>query len=269
MKRFLLPVVACLLLSPALSDAGDYPRDDIQVYGVLEHIATAEMNPTTKTQRGRDWGYAKGFGIEATLEDDYPELWRPRFEVTTGDVSHEEAAFAKVVSSSASFERFRLGIDHLYRLPLNDRVAIEPFWGGEGQFFHRRVSAGSNGDAEFARYDDFRYGVSARAGARIALNELKGVPYDEVSAARPARTFHAEIGVTLPLYYENRRKTSTGHQTSQSGRSPALFVEAGGKIGKFRPAVFYEGIRFGYPDGFLGQPQTSTDVFGVRLGYAF
>jgi hypothetical protein len=269
MKRFLLPVVACLLLAPALSGAGDYPRDDLQLYGLYEHVAQAEMSPVTKDQVARDWGYAKGIGIEATLEDDYPGLWRPRFDAVTGKLSHEEASFGAVVPSTTTFYRMRAGVDYLVRIPLNDKVAFEPLIGIEGQFLLRQVEAGSNGAADFRRYADYNVGASARVGARFAINELKGVPYEEPSSPRPIRVFHAEIGLSLPVYYADRRQMFNGHDTRNPSPSPAFFAEAGGRIGNYRPAVFYEGIRFGFENEWVGKPQTSIDLIGVRLGYAF
>lgn len=268
MKRHLLTIFACLLLANSASVAGEYPRDDRQIHGILAHVAMSDLAPETETKRSRDWGYLKGIGAEAMLEDDYPVLWRPRFEAVTGNLSHEEAALGQVVPSDSSLTRFRGGIDCLYRIPLGNKIALEPFFGGEAQFLNHKVKGGSVGSALFEGYRNTSYGVSARAGVRFAMNELGTVPYEEPSSDIPIRVFHAEIGLVVPFYYDKHER-GLRRDTLVPGASPAFFIEGGGRIGNFRPAIYYEGLRFGFERETLGKAQTSIDLIGVRLGYAF
>ena len=54
------------------------------------------------------------------------------------------------------------------------------------------------------------------------------------------------------------------------------FAEVGFRYGRFRPAIFYEGFRYGQSPvvpigGGVGlfQPQSDSDIFGINLGWAF
>lgn len=54
------------------------------------------------------------------------------------------------------------------------------------------------------------------------------------------------------------------------------FAEIGARYGRFRPALFYEGFRFGQSPAVpiggglaLLQPKSDSDIFGINLGWAF
>jgi hypothetical protein len=55
----------------------------------------------------------------------------------------------------------------------------------------------------------------------------------------------------------------------------SAFAELGAQFGRFRPSLFYEGVRYSRSPSVVAgnfivfQPDSDQDIFGVRLGWAF
>lgn len=62
-----------------------------------------------------------------------------------------------------------------------------------------------------------------------------------------------------------------GRLTVRPGGLWTAFAEGGIRYGRFRPSVFYEGLRFSASPVVSGvlQPDSSSDIIGVRLGWVF
>ena len=86
-----------------------------------------------------------------------------------------------------------------------------------------------------------------------------------------------EAGGKYPFLNRNSADNpGTGTVTLRPDPRWSLFAEVGARYGKFRPALFYEGFRFGQSPAVpvggglaLLQPKSDSDLFGIRFGWAF
>jgi len=93
-------------------------------------------------------------------------------------------------------------------------------------------------------------------------------------------TLFAEAGGKYPFLNRNTVDFSDiGTITVKPTSRWSVFAEIGARYGSFRPAIFYEGFRYGESpkvpivvggvDRFLFQPESSSDIIGINLGWAF
>ncbi|RNC73305.1 MAG: hypothetical protein ED859_00930 [Desulfuromonadales bacterium] len=89
-------------------------------------------------------------------------------------------------------------------------------------------------------------------------------------------TLFLEAGALYPLYTRNEAlDTIAGDVTLKPRSDWSTFAELGIRYRSFRPAVFYEGIRFRrsddvYQAGYqIWQPRSESDTVGISLGYFF
>lgn len=90
-------------------------------------------------------------------------------------------------------------------------------------------------------------------------------------------TLFAEGGGKYPFLNRNFADfPGTGSVTLKPESRWSVFAELGARYGRFRPALFYEGFRFGQSPAVpvgggvaLLQPRSESDIFGINLGWTF
>jgi hypothetical protein len=90
-------------------------------------------------------------------------------------------------------------------------------------------------------------------------------------------SLYCEGGGRYPLFTQNSADfPGTGMVDLRPAARWSAFAEIGAEIGRFRPALYYEGMRFGQSDPVrigsnmtLLQPESHSDIFGMSLSYRF
>jgi hypothetical protein len=270
MTRRSLPLFLLAFLLPALAVAADFPRDEQQIWVTAASHGWNDFNIDNGAQLTDDKGYSVGIGWETQLEgDSYIGFWRPRASAYMGRSDYTEKTASGDIVSKSSLSGWSVGMDYLFRIPLGQSFTLEPVVGLALRMDRRTVGAGSVGsDADNTlvrrgRYREERRGFMGRLGLRAVVAELGGAGDERLLEPYEARHLFVEGGALVPVYMEyqgglNGRRMVTKYY-------PGYYFEAGGRIGRWQPSVWYEGIRYDYS----GAKQAQSDVVGVRLGWFF
>ncbi|HEY3489907.1 MAG TPA: hypothetical protein VGK27_07280 [Candidatus Deferrimicrobiaceae bacterium] len=270
MKRFSIAALLFLLLPAAPGLAGEFPRDDQQVYLFLAGQGWKDFSLVDGSAVTDDKGYAGGIGWEGQFEGDgYRGYWRPRLQGYMGRSNYKEKTVSGDIDSKSSLSGMSAELDYLYRIPVTQSFALEPVLGMAIRMDRRVIGAGSAGstaDNTFilrGRYREERRGFMARIGLRGTIGELGGPGDERTLDEFSARHLYVEGGLLVPAYMEyqggiNQNRIRTKYY-------PGAYFEASGRIGRWQPAVYYETIKYDY----TGAKQAQSDVLGFRLGMRF
>ena len=146
-----------------------------------------------------------------------------------------------------------------------DSWNLEPFGGAGYRWWLRELhnSSSATGDP-VSGYTEYWQTAYLRMGARGRYRDPSGV------------SFFAEGGAKYPFYTGNSVDfAGSGVTTFRPGAEWSGFAEAGASYRHLRLALSYEGFRFSTsPLVQIGtkaffQPESSSDIFGLSLGWAF
>lgn len=142
---------------------------------------------------------------------------------------------------------------------------LEPFLGVGYRWWLRGLQNGtSDTGVSFSGYTEFWQTVYLRMGARGRYVTSSGI------------TVFAEGGAKYPLYTGNSVDfVDTGVTTFRPVGDWSGFAETGLRLGRFKVSLSYEGFRFSAsPQIQVGsrtffQPDSSSDIYGLNLGWSF
>lgn len=156
-------------------------------------------------------------------------------------------------------QQFDLG----YRVG-SGRLQLEPFGGVGYRWWLRALQDATASTGKVAGYTEWWQSWSARMGARGRYRASSGV------------SVFAEGGAKYPFYTTNSVDfAGSGRSTFEPGGQWSGFAETGVTYRHLKLAFYYEGFRFSQsPDKLVGgkhyfQPDSSSDLLGMRIGWAF
>jgi hypothetical protein len=263
-----LLLILCLL--PLSAGASEFPRDENQIWGMAASHQWKDFDLGDGSGRTDDKGLSAGLGWEGMFEgDSYTGFWRPRLAAYVGRSDYTEKTPPGDLSSTTRLSGMSAELDYLFRIGVSQSFALEPVVGLALRMDRRVIGAGSAGSAADnnlvvrGRYREERRGFMGRLGLRAVVGELGGVGDERTLGDFAARHLFVEGGLLLPAYME--------YQGGIDGRRiatrlyPGLYLEAGGRIGRWIPTVFFE--RMEYDAG--GKKQAESSVVGARVGMKF
>jgi hypothetical protein len=274
--RFPLAALLLLLfLLPAPAGASEYPRDENAAWLSTASHGWKDLNPGDGTTRAEDKGLAVGVGWEGVYEgDDWAGYWRPRLQAYVGKSDYTEGTPSGEISSDGELAGLSAGLDYLFRIPAGRYFALEPVAGMAVRWDKRVVrggSAGSQADNNVVirgRYREEKRGFCGRIGLRAVARELGGAGDERLLDDGSARDIFIEGGLLVPVYMDYQG--GLGGDRLPIKLYPGAYFEAGFRLGRFRPAVFYEGFRYGTKGySFSGDLRAQSDVVGLRVGMSF
>jgi hypothetical protein len=270
-RMFLLVVFILLGLSHAsLAD------QEFNLYGVAESFLWKEFD--AGKQVVKESGPLFGLGLAYSREFENSITFTPKGEVFFGSVDYDGQAcstdpitltsICQPATSTVDYFGIKLDGDIGRRFRKAQTSFIEPFGGFGLWAWQRDIKNGTAADGSATTgYIEHWSTLYFRLGVRGGMDLSKG-----------SKMF-AEAGVKLPVYNENTAYVSDiGYGpdvTLHPGKQASFFAEMGTKLNRFKASIFYEGLRFSQSstvsNGFYQfyQPQSTMDVFGIRIGAVF
>lgn len=274
MKRFTLSVALLAFLLPALAGAADFPRDEYQGYLLVQNQGWKSNDWNTGSARVDDSGISVGAGFQAQLESaDWSGFWRTRLQAYKGFSKYKETTPFGEISADTDLSGMSAEIDYLHRLPVGESFAFEPVLGMALRMDRRTIgggTVGNEGDNTFfrrGRYREERRGFVARIGLRMVFRELGGPGDVRQLDDGSTRNLFLEGGFLVPVYLQSQG--GLPRERIPSRYYPAYYLEAGARIGRWLPALYYEAFRFEGPGGSGAGTRAQSDVVGARIGMAF
>ncbi len=272
MTRFTFSALLLILLLPAMAGAGDFPRDEQQVYLMVSSHGWKDLNQVDGTAVAEDKGISGGVGWEGQFEaTGWSGFWRTRMQAYVGRSDFKEKAEFGEISATTSLSGMSAGLDYIFRPPAFRYFALEPVAGLAVRMDQRVVGGGSVGSdntiSRRGRYREERRGFCGRLGLRGVARELGGAGDERALDDGSARDFFLEGGFLVPVYMEYQGGL-TGERIATK-LYPGAYFEAGVRFGRWQPMVYYEGFRYGKGYSFSGDLRAQSDVLGVRIGMSF
>jgi len=249
---------------------------EFDLYGVAESFLWKEFD--AGKQVVKESGPLFGIGLAYSRDFENDLTFTSKGELFFGSVDYDGQACStdpltltttcQPATSTVDYFGIKLEGDIGRRFRKKQDSFIEPF-GGLGLWaWQRDIKNGTAADGSAtAGYIEHWSTLYFRLGVRGGMDFVKG-----------SKLF-AEAGVKLPLYNENTAYVSDiGYGpdvTLHPGKQASFFAEMGTKLNRFKASVFYEGLRFSQSstvsNGFLEfyQPQSTMDVYGIRIGVVF
>jgi len=250
--------------------------DELYVYGTVESFTWREFDAGERAVM--ESGPLFGIGLSYFHEFENRITVTPRGEIFFGSVDYNGHACStdpvtliqtcQPATTTVGYLGLKFDGDIGLRFKLKQSSFIEPFWGLALRTWRRDIRNGTaaDGSATAGYLEDwstlhFRLGV--RGG---------------VDLSKSTKMF-AEAGVKLPLYNVNTAYVSDiglgPDVTIHPGKQASFFAETGVTINRVRASVFYDGLRFSQSSPVSNgmfvffQPQSTMDVYGIRLGVIF
>lgn len=272
------PLAALLLLFflfPISAGASEYPRDENEAWLSVANHGWKDLDPADGTTRAEDKGLSVGVGWEGVYEGkDWAGYWRPRFQAYAGKSDYTEGTPSGEISADSDLVGMSAGLDYMYRIPLAGYFAIEPVAGMAIRWDKRVVRNGSAGSEvdntliQRGRYREERRGFCGKLGLRAVARELGGAGDERLLDDGSSRDLFVEGGLLVPVYIDYQGGLDGDRIPTKL--YPAVYFEAGARLGRFRPTVFYEGFRYGTKGySFSGDLRAQSDVIGIRVGMSF
>ncbi|MCM2358900.1 MAG: autotransporter outer membrane beta-barrel domain-containing protein [Geobacteraceae bacterium] len=271
--KLILMLTFCLALLASPACAG---VEEWFLYPSLQYFTWKEFSGNRRLVMEEGPLYAVGGGVRFDL---YRKslLVNVKGEIFGGEVGYRgqtqnldnAAQHARPLKTDVTYFGTKLEGDVGWRLPLGSG-SIEPFAGIGYRWWQRDLANSTALDTDGNAFPVGGFTeVWHTLYSRLGLHGNLAVGSD--------LTLFAEGGGRYPFLNRNVADfPGAGTVTIKPEPRWSLFAELGARYGKFRPALFYEGFRFGQsqavPIGgnrFLLQPESDSDIFGVNFGWAF
>lgn len=261
MKRVIAALV--LLLLSALPCAAGW--EDVTHYLTVQYFTWEEHDAGRRILKESGPRFAAG--VVARYQTGSLLAFRGRGELFGGEVDYSgetQAPASLPVKTQVEYFGTREEIDLGCRFP-SSPVRLEPFVGLGHQWWLRGLEDTATADGTPANgYTENWNNVYTRAGLR---GEATGPGGANVVA---------EAGVRYPVYVTNSVDfAGSGVTTFRPRGELSGFAQGGISYRRLRVDLFYEGTRFSQSPrkqvqgDFFFQPDSSSDVFGVNLGWSF
>jgi hypothetical protein len=272
MRMFLLVVIFLFGLFPVSLAAAE----EFYVYGVIESFIWREFDAGQRAVK--ESGPLFGIGLVYSHEFEDHITFTPRGEIFFGSVDYDGHACStdpitlqqtcQPATSTVGYFGLELDGDIGLRLKLDRSSFIEPFGGLGLRTWRRDIRNGTAADGSAtAGYIEDWSTVNFRLGMRGG-----------VDLSKSSKMF-AEAGVKLPLYNVNTAYVSNiGYGpdvTLHPGKQASFFAETGIILSRIKASVFYDGLRFSQSSPVSNgmfvffQPQSTADIYGVKIGATF
>ena len=259
-------LVVLLLLAAADTFAGQFPAvEEVYLYPSLQYFTWKDnTTPRQVLENGLMYGLGGGARLNFLQTNSGALTVALKAELFGGDISYDgqlqdgSPTLTDVIYLGTK-EEANLG----WRFPLGTAAAIEPF-GGLGYRWWLRSLQGEGG------YPEKWSSYYAKSGVRWSWS------------VTPDLKLFISGGALYPFDSDNRVDfPGAGKVTVYPRGEWSGFAESGMRYGGLRATFFYEGLRYAQSDPVaafstfenktihLFQPTSSSDVFGVSLGWAF
>ena len=250
--------------------------DELYVYGTVESFTWREFDAGERAVM--ESGPLFGIGLSYFHEFENRITVTPRGEIFFGSVDYDGHACTtdpitlqqtcQPATATVGYVGLTFDGDIGFRFKLKQSSFIEPFGGLGLRTWRRDIRNGTAADGSAtAGYIEDWSTLNFRLGVRGG-----------VDLSKSSKMF-AEAGVKLPLYNVNTAYVSDiglgPDVTIHPGKQASYFAEAGVTINRVRASVFYDGLRFSQSSPVSNgmfvffQPQSTMDVYGIRLGVIF
>jgi hypothetical protein len=276
MKPVVILIICLLLIAPSALAGQHGSVEEWYLYPSLQYFTWEESSGGRRLVK--EEGLLYGVAGRAVFD-----LYRKSLlvkvlgELSGGDVGYRgqtqqdsnPAVSERPVSTSVVYIGTKLETDIGWRLRLG-AGAIEPFGGFGYRWWLRSLQDSSavdtNGNSfPVGGYSENWHTLYSRLGLRGSF------------AAAGDLDFFAEAGGKYPfLNWNIVDYPGVGTVTIKPDPRWSMFAEVGARYGRARPALFYEGSRFGQSPAVpiggnlaLRQPKSDSDIFGISFGWAF
>jgi hypothetical protein len=277
-RMFILSVI---ILS-GLFHASLAAAEEFYLYGVVESFTWREFDAGERAVMESGPLFGLGFAYSHEFEDHITIT--PEGEIYFGNVDYDGHACSidpitliqtcQPSTSTVDYVGLKLDGDIGYRFRLKHNSFIEPFGGLELWAWRRDIKNGTAADGSAtAGYIEDWATLNFRLGVRGGIDLSK------------SSKMFADAGVKLPLYNVNTAYVSDiglgPDVTIHPGKQASFFAETGIILNRVKASVFYDSLRFsesspvsnGYSiNGFpvyFHQPQSTIDLYGIKLGVLF
>jgi hypothetical protein len=257
-----------VLLCLASIAHGPVFADETDVYAAIDSFTWKEFDDDG-SRLLKESGTLIGVGVTYLREFDSHLTLKPTAELFGGRVNYDGHTQSGIpATSKVDYFGIKLEVDLGRRFTPAQGLYVEPFGGLGCRIWNRDIKNGTTptGSAVNGYMEGWRT-LYARLGLR------GGKDFSQ------ATRLFAEAGIKLPLYNENTAYLSDAglgsDVTLHPGKQSSLFWEAGVKIDRFKGSVFYDGMRFSrsanvpVSGGYAFQPQSTSDIYGIKLGISF
>jgi hypothetical protein len=271
-RMFILIAVFCSRLFHASFAAAE----EFYLYGMVENFTWREFDAGERAVKESGPLYGIGFAYSHEFENHI--TMTPQGEIFLGNVDYVGHACSidpitliqtcQPSTATVGYVGLKFDGDIGYRFRLKHRSFIEPFGGLELWAWRRDIKNGTaaDGSATSGYIEDWST-LNFRLGVRGGIDLSK------------SSKMFAEAGVKLPLYNVNTAYVSEiglgPDVTIHPGKQASFFAETGIILSRFKASVFYDSLKFSQSppvsNGVLVffQPQSTMDLYGVKLGVIF
>jgi len=263
-RMFLLVVIFFSGLFPASFAAAE----GFYLYGAVESFAWKEF-ADSGARAVRESGPLFGIGLAYSHEFEDRITVSPKGEFFLGSVDYDgQTQAGEPVKSTVGYLGFTFDGDLSMKFKVTQSFFLEPFGGLGLRWWIRDIKNGTTSSGTVASgYTEGWITLYGRFGARGG-----------VDVTRQTLLFF-EAGVKLPFYNANTAYLSDAglgpDVTLHPGLQASFFAEAGARISRVRASLFYDGLRFSRSTDVVSgayiywQPQSSMDIYGVKVGVVF
>jgi len=262
-------VAALMLLVPCATSALAASLDELTPYLSAQYFTWEEHLGGRRILKESGPLFAGGVLLEVITQSDTPSslTFRGKGEIFGGIVGYDgetQAPNAVPVKTDVSYFGTRQELDLGYRYSA-ESWCLEPFTGLGYRWWLRGLQDSTLADGQpVSGYTEYWRAGYARLGARGRYRPGSGV------------TLFAEGGVKYPFYTGNSVDfAGSGVTTFRPRGTWSGFAETGVTYQHLKLALTYEGFRYSAsPLAQVGnqsylQPESSSDIFGLNLGWAF
>ncbi|GFO54564.1 hypothetical protein GMSM_15710 [Geomonas sp. Red276] len=254
----LLPIAAVMSICCAGAASAASFEEVTPYLSALHHYWDEYYGGRTRLKES---GAIFALGVVGTVATDTPVLFRGRGEIFGGKVDYDgETQGLTPVPAKTDVVYFgvREELDLAYRIRLA-RVTVEPFGGIGYRFWLRDLQ-------------DTMTQVGPASGYTEAWQSwywLAGLRSRYPLAERT--TLELEGGAKYPFYVSNTVNSATVRPQGEW----SAFAEGGVTVGKLKVSLSYQGFRFTQSPlklsgaNYIYQPDSSSDIWGVNVGWKF
>ncbi len=255
--------VLCIAIIPAYVFCAEF-----EVYGGIQHFTWKEYDSGAKLLEESGPVFVAGGITGRTLTKSLSA--RLKGEIFGGGVDYDgQTQSGHPVTTDTDYLGAKLEADLIWNMTVTEKHTLAPFAGVGARIWNRDIQSTlfrdqNDGETKLARgyTEKWRnyYGRAGISGTRSFDGQWQGF-------------FLA--GARIPVYTEN----VVNSVVLEPGNRFSGFAEAGLEHGRFKISLFYEGLRFSKSDrvyfydgsnyGYMYQPESKADIFGISAGVKF
>ncbi len=242
--------------------------DECAVSLSLEDYTWKELNDNS-SRLLKESGDLIGLGFSYQHELSNHVTFSPRAEIFGGQIDYAGQTQSGIpATSTVTYVGSSIETEAGRKYEINGSYYIEPFGGLGFRAWQRGINNGTTVNGASAS------GITEDWVTTQALIGMRGGV-----TPTPRLAMFAEAGMKLPLYNEEAVYFGNGYLRPDAnlhpGKQTSFFGEVGTRFRCMKAGVFYDGMRFSRSDqeritgGYVYQPRSVLDIYGVKIGVAF